>query len=129
MDNFDAEGITKIQSTAVKLNLPEGVVNIACDLFKNARNMENLKGLPLDAFVSASIYVAAQQEGYSRKFGEISVHIQTRGNDIFRCLKHILKDLEGKVKVENVIKSYCAILDLPESIERNACYIAQKATE
>lgn len=117
---------------ADRINLQKVIVDRAETLFKQVHDGKNLKGRSNDAIASACLYIACRQAGVPRTFKEICAVSKISKKEIGRCFKLILKALETSVDLittGDFMSRFCANLQLPNSVQKAATYIAKKAVE
>ncbi|XP_057325924.1 transcription initiation factor IIB [Microplitis mediator] len=122
----------EINGMADRINLQKVIVDRAEALFKQVHDGKNLKGRSNDAIASACLYIACRQAGVPRTFKEICAVSKISKKEIGRCFKLILKALETSVELittGDFMSRFCANLQLPNSVQKAATYIAKKAVE
>lgn len=122
----------EIATMADRINLPKNIVDRSNKLFKQVYESKSLKGRANDAISAACLYIACRQEGVPRTFKEICAISRISKKEIGRCFKLIVKNLETCVDVitsGDFMSRFCSNLDLPNSVQKAATYIARKAVD
>lgn len=122
----------EISGMADRINLPKNIVDRANKLFKQVYESKSLKGRSNDAISAACLYIACRQEGVPRTFKEICAISRISKKEIGRSFKLIVKNLETSVDLitsGDFMSRFCSNLELPNSIQKAATYIARKAVD
>lgn len=135
MNNSDRVLISafrEISGMADRINLPKNIVDRANKLFKQVYESKSLKGRSNDAISAACLYIACRQEGVPRTFKEICAISRISKKEIGRSFKLIVKNLETSVDLitsGDFMSRFCSNLELPNSIQKAATFIARKAVD
>lgn len=122
-------GLRRLDEMADRIHLPESVLEYAQFLYYKMYKRGQYKGIALhtDAKVGACLYIACFNAQCPRTVNEICSISENCPTSIRSAIKKITKLLKlpvGRIECSAVLPRFCAWLDLPHQIEREAATIA-----
>ncbi|MFB6097217.1 MAG: transcription initiation factor IIB family protein [Haloferacaceae archaeon] len=125
-------GFTEIRRIVSALDLPDGVRDQACTLFKSAQGEDLLRGRSLEGFAAATVYAACRVASISRTIEEVVAVARADENEHRAAYDALNRDLGlpvGPIDPAEYVPRFASELDLPPAVERRAQRLVDDARE
>ena len=123
----------ELSCIAEKISLSDVIIKQGCFLLKDIYDAKLLRKHSKAVIFSTCLYIACRKENVPRTFKEISAASGVSTKEIRRCFSLIPQNLKQSrngvkfISTEDFIPRFCSNLRVSYSIQKDACYIAQKA--
>ena len=131
-DRNKVYAFTEIRRVVGALSLPKYVREQACTLFEPAQNEDLLRGRSLEGFAAAAVYAVCRVQSISRTVDEVTAHTRADEDELKVAYDALNRDLglpTGPIDPREYLARFTTELDLPQSVEAQARYLAQDAVE
>lgn len=120
-----------IQNFCDRNNFPKNVIDRAKLCYKTAEKKNILKGKPINAIVSACIYISCRFEGCPRTFKEICSRTGVAKKEISKCFNLIFPHLERvkSIQTEDIVARFCSDLKIGIEEQKWAVKISKNIRE
>mgnify|MGYP001200109248 FL=1 len=127
-----AVALGELQRLASQMTLPKNVREEAAFIYRKAVENKLVRGRSIEGVVAASLYSACRMQRIPRTLDEVGKHSRTGRKEIGRTFRAIARELMLNVtpaSPTDYVPRFCAILELPTTVESYAKDILVKAEE
>lgn len=120
------QAMMELHKLTDKLCITDIVKEDAAKIYRDVLQKNMLRGRSIMTMISASLYVACRVTSTPKTLSEISVASNIKKIDIAKCYRLIIRDLEIKIPIVDIVTCNNKIgnkLGLPESIKRRSLKI------
>eukprot|EP01133_Synstelium_polycarpum_P001429 gene1429-1658_t len=128
-------GFKEISRMAENMGLPQTVIDMANELFREMDDKKSMKGRSADGILAASLYIACRLEGIARTFKEIcSLSNNVTKKELGRSYKMMKEQLANRISLqaistEDFMTRFCTNLSLPLEVKKAADHVSRTAME
>ena len=113
-----------------KLSLSDNVSEKAAYIYRKALERKLVRGRTITALIASSLYAACRETGTPRTLKEVSSTINVTKNELSRCYRLIVKELDLRMPIidsVSCIAKIASIAKLSEKTKRHAMNILKQA--
>ncbi|CDW73110.1 transcription initiation factor iib [Stylonychia lemnae] len=128
-DKLISKGLRAIKDYAQMLNMKEGTINMACDIYKEIEDKEILRGKSVNGKVAGAIYYASRKNNQPRSLKKILATMQVNFKELNSCTKKIRElfpDERVIVKPWQLADQACNKLELGIDVNNAAKHTAEQ---
>ncbi len=115
---------------AEQLDLPQGVVDEAMRIYRQAAEKGLVRGRSLESIVAAALYAACRIKNIPKNLDEVARLVRGGKNEVARCYRLIVRELKMRMPIinpANYVSKIVAPLRLSPRVERRAMEILHEA--
>jgi transcription initiation factor TFIIB len=130
LDRNLRQAFGEIDALKYKLALSDAIIEKTAYIYRKALELGLMRGRSISAVAAASLYAACRDMETTRTLNEISDTTNVKRNDVARCYRVLLRELDLKIPVVDPIKCVGRIAskcNLNEKIKRVAVQILKDA--
>lgn len=127
-----AQAFIEIDAVKHKLALPDSVLEKTAYIYRKALEMNLMQGRSISGVVAAALYAACREMETTRTLNDISDATNVKRNDVARCYRKLLREMDLKIPVVSPTKCLGRIAstcNLSEKVKRTALTILKKAED
>lgn len=126
------QAFVEIDAVKYKLALSNSILEKTAYIYRKALEMNLIQGRSISGVVAAALYAACREMETARTLNDISEATNVKRNDVARCYRMLLREMDLKIPVVNPTKCLGRIAsrcNLSEKVKRTALIILRKAEE
>jgi len=126
------QAFTELSRLKDKVSVPANVLEKAAYIYRKGLEKDLIRGRSISGMIAASLYAACRDTETPRTLREITYAANVKRNDVSRCYRLLVKELDLKMPVVDSIQCIAKIsskLKIPEKTKRYAAKVLKYAQD